>query len=75
MHTGQVPCFTMPDGLEELAADLELTWPQRLAELRASGVPLNADDDDDSGDDSDDSDDADSDDDDSSGGAVAGPPR
>lgn len=41
MHEGQEPSFTMPDGLAELQAALEETWPARHAALRASGVPLN----------------------------------
>ncbi len=41
--TGQDPSFTMPEGLAELQAALETTWPARQAALRASGVPLNDD--------------------------------
>lgn len=38
---GQEPCFTMPDGLDELRVLLEREWPTRRAALHASGVPLN----------------------------------
>lgn len=48
---GQEPRFTMPASLLELRDALELTWPERMSALRASGVPLNADGDDDTADD------------------------
>lgn len=38
---GQAPTITLPDGLAELQAALEETWPAHLATLRASGVALN----------------------------------
>jgi HK97 family phage major capsid protein len=34
--------FRLPDGLADLKAELETNWPAELAELRESGVPLNA---------------------------------
>lgn len=42
MQEGQEPTrFTMPAGLTELMAELEQQWPAMQAALRASGVPLN----------------------------------
>ena len=42
MQEGQEPTsFTMPEGITELAVELEQYWPTMQAALRASGVPLN----------------------------------
>lgn len=44
MPEGQDPTsFTMPEGVAELALELEQHWPAMQAALRASGVPLNDD--------------------------------